>query len=618
MALILANQQPTRATVDLKMQYNPAWIPAASEYFTLKVPDFTQLGLRRNQLPKEGWFPTNRAVDIVFQDVPVMIARKLNVNRANTRQTTMVVSLDFSGLRTGQLSDTQVRALQTALSPSVVDEEAAVRASDEYTEAVQKLRAEAEALYPLLAAQLIAICQVQLDKLDRVSSLLGAQEVDENATVTAIATITPERLAALTYIKWQTLLALVPDLKDVYGQAVQQVTWVKMQSEYPTNTALLHHPVFAATYDQLAAKYRVKEFHCPLSVAQAMSDTGRLVAFTIALHTTTQDGTNPEEKHVDEVDLQRVPDGIKGFIGALAVFTMEYNHTAATTDYEKCLFAYTRWLQFREGWLLDSQELCEFTLPEIKYDWTEMCAKFKDQDNRSELFYAATYCSAISFLKSGHHATAFNLPNTMSKLAGALGQALTPEEAVPWVRCAVYHGAHVGSMRLIIAHAWMAHQSGNITGAVAYRLHPTPPLFAAYINLSLFVESLAMIRFFEFMGKNDDLVRFRGAIARMKSVMHFCAPYSNYLYGSTLADPTNDKQIAAEFASLAIALNAAIPNSSLGLSPSLAKLAANAANVNVGAHLQVEAFIVAYRRFHVHLVTSQLRTIAGIKAAEVE
>jgi len=70
---------------------------------------------------------------------------------------------------------------------------------------------------------------------------------------------------------------------------------------------------------------------------------------------------------------------------------------------------------------------------------------------KDELLYCQLATVLISFLKSGHHATAARIENTYAKIASSLGFQVDISSIAPKRDTIFYEGFHPASMRLVFA-----------------------------------------------------------------------------------------------------------------------------------------------------------------------
>jgi hypothetical protein len=161
---------------------------------------------------------------------------------------------------------------------------------------------------------------------------------------------------------------------------------------------------------------------------------------------------------------------------------------------------------------------------------------------------------------------------------------------------------------------WFFRQSTNpLSSAISYRLRSDPPNFMAVCNLERFADSLNAVGFFRHLASTlpIDYQTFKDAMKRIHEVKIFAAPYSAYLYGKTLPMPDLDLDIARILAPYASALNTILPHSTLLLSASLAKLSSQSSVNSLGAALQVEAFVSAFRQYGRRFIERSFAQSAG-------
>jgi hypothetical protein len=294
------------------------------------------------------------------------------------------------------------------------------------------------------------------------------------------------------------------------------------------------------------------------------------------------------------------------FARQLAIYLFNRAQAAQAREEENHMFAMARLHVTLNKQYIDSTEVQIMKNVHIAYPNENLISVFHDSFSRPEIWQLLEHAIAISFLRSGHHATAYNMYNVLLRILGSLNQTVTNDFVQAYLRAYVYHGGHVGSTRVQILQSWAKASTNNFIGSIAYRLHPAPPMFATYTNLELYIDQLNLIGFFEYMNKQAEYTLFKSAMNAIKKKMHFAAPYSNYLYGRTEADPTAEKAIAIKVAAYATAIAAVMPNSSLLESPALQKLVTQTSDNTISANLLIEAYVTAYRSFHRRIVEQRL------------
>lgn len=295
----------------------------------------------------------------------------------------------------------------------------------------------------------------------------------------------------------------------------------------------------------------------------------------------------------------------------LAYYIFARLQVNATRQEDNHLFAMGRLSVIRKRQYVDSKELQVMQEVNHTLDATTWMKDFIDTLEDTERYQILEHLIAISFLRSGHHATAFNMYSIIDRILGSLSIQVTPEYIQSYLRSFVYHGGHVGSTRVQILQAWSNASDNEFIGSIAYRLHPAPPMFATYVNLELFIDQLNVIGFFENMGKTPEYASFKSAMNLIKKKMHFSAPYAQYLYGRSEPDPTAEKAVAIRIAAYCTAIANVMPNSSLIQSPALQKLITTTSSNSISANLLVEAYVSAYRAYHKRLVERKLTGVIG-------
>lgn len=248
----------------------------------------------------------------------------------------------------------------------------------------------------------------------------------------------------------------------------------------------------------------------------------------------------------------------------------------------------------------------------------EVLKIFTDNYRKLERYYIMMYVSAVSFLKSGHHASAANLDNTTMRMLQAVNIPCTLDTARSMLPCGVYAGPHASSMRLLIGYLLHRNVTQKVSNAIAYRLAPNPPNAAGYCNLELFIEALNAAGFFYALDRLQEYNEFKRNMREIRSSMWYVAPYSHYLYNKTSPDPLDVKASVGKLAAYAAGIGHALPNSSLNISPSLKKLA-DAQKVNsIAGPLVVQAYSAAFTRWARMTIETALKKKYGVRTALLE
>jgi hypothetical protein len=177
---------------------------------------------------------------------------------------------------------------------------------------------------------------------------------------------------------------------------------------------------------------------------------------------------------------------------------------------------------------------------------------------------------------------------------------------------AVYNGPHAASTRVMLGFLMYRNTEEKVSNAIAIRLRPNPPLSAAYCNLEIFADALHAARFFEAIGTIQEYLSFKNHMKEIKATMFYVAPYAKYLYGKSSPDPLNAKAEAGKLGSYAVALNSALPGSTLGMSPALLKLADQQGRNSISAALYVDAYVIGFKRFFSVSVENKIKKLYGV------
>eukprot|EP01111_Echinosteliopsis_oligospora_P005422 TRINITY_DN1873_c0_g1_i2.p1 TRINITY_DN1873_c0_g1~~TRINITY_DN1873_c0_g1_i2.p1 ORF type:complete len:670 (+),score=60.46 TRINITY_DN1873_c0_g1_i2:183-2192(+) len=226
-----------------------------------------------------------------------------------------------------------------------------------------------------------------------------------------------------------------------------------------------------------------------------------------------------------------------------------------------------------------------------------MCERFYDYIEKPEEIYIGLFASIVSFLESGHHATAAHMAVRLIRMMSAVGVNMTLEESAKALRSITYHGSHPASMRFLYCYLLHRSSSDGITKAISQRISRPPPTFAAAMNLEIFLDSLHYADFFKFFRMEKKYHEFKDAARQIKQVMDLASPYAHYLYGESRQIDERLMQKALELAAYAVAVKSAMPESTLAISPALMKAAKNASVNSLVAFFQVDAFSTAYRQY---------------------
>jgi hypothetical protein len=269
------------------------------------------------------------------------------------------------------------------------------------------------------------------------------------------------------------------------------------------------------------------------------------------------------------------------------------------SDEQKNNFASTRCIGTRYNWYAMSNEHLEVKEDQRVPYTTAYVDALVDLATQPELYEVAHATSMISFLESGHHATAARVPEKAARIANALGVMKDERRSQQFWNdnqwSMVYHGSHCFDRVLVLSVYKSRAARGLLSYAISRRLVKPAPGTAAYYALSIFVEAMAETPFFKFMDATAELESFRSLMRKIKADNWAKAPYSHYLYGHSVPDDPEAGNTVTRMAAYASAIKDVMPSSTLHMSPSLTRLATSAASNSVAAGLQVGAFVKAYK-----------------------
>jgi len=297
---------------------------------------------------------------------------------------------------------------------------------------------------------------------------------------------------------------------------------------------------------------------------------------------------------IEEIDREKAN---FDFFSSMHIYYTARQQTEEADQDSKHLFAFQRSLQFSHNFHYDSNEFTVTTKGFVNVVDLLTFERFQQSYDHPTVFYVDFIIGVLSFLKSGHHASSANIVNMATKVYGALGYNYNSEEVRQRIRCSIYHGSHVGSMRMQLLYVYLRHQTNPLSNAIVLRLNTNPPLSMPFLNLSLYIEGLAKVQFFRFFGAQLylNIMEFRENIDTINKIKHFAAPYANYLYGKTVTIPASIVEQLNRFAPLARALAILLPTSSLNMSASLRKMIVQASSIDINSDITVQAYITAYR-----------------------
>jgi hypothetical protein len=217
----------------------------------------------------------------------------------------------------------------------------------------------------------------------------------------------------------------------------------------------------------------------------------------------------------------------------------------------------------------------------------------------------------ISYMKSGHHATANNLGHTMKKVMEAIGQEVEVSDLSERLAYGTYFGSKTADQRAVAIFLRTKYSNNELSFAIGRRITPQGPGTVAMYLLNLVMEQLNNVKFFEFMKREDSYTQFKGLYASYAKQAFLEAPYAAYMYGQSKAESVELKQSVAPMFAYASAIGSAMPRSTIADSVALNRDANAASNNSITARLEVQAFVKAYRQFLRSLVRQRLEIAAG-------
>jgi len=203
-----------------------------------------------------------------------------------------------------------------------------------------------------------------------------------------------------------------------------------------------------------------------------------------------------------------------------------------------------------------------------------------------------TIASVISFLKSGHHATASNLTNTIKKLLVSMNSNLPSDDATidKLFSYSTYHGFHAASVRLFTAQLLFESSRGNMNLAIQRRLYPAAPGSVAYVTAMIFLKSLSRAKFFTFIERD---VEFSDLVSKYNvwiQKTHLAAPYAMYMYNKNAVEDLLFKSEFNEWMPYIAAMPSIMPTSSLRMSVALQRESDRSASNDIIGPIIAQAF----------------------------
>jgi len=203
----------------------------------------------------------------------------------------------------------------------------------------------------------------------------------------------------------------------------------------------------------------------------------------------------------------------------------------------------------------------------------------------------------ISYMKSGHHATANNLGHTFTRLLDAIDHPYDVSEIPQRLAFGTYYGTKPADQRAVALFLRAKYSRNELSFAIGRRITPHGPGTVSMFLLNMVIQQLNEVDFFQFMGREDAYAHFKGMYASYAKTSYLEVPYANFFYGASKAESVDLKQAVGPMFAYAAAIGAAMPHSSIGDSVSLKREASAAASNSITAKLEVESFVKAYRTF---------------------
>jgi hypothetical protein len=604
---------PFTQALNLTINASKSFETATEQDLVVRVGDLTQLGFERGRLPAALQLPSSKAIQIVF---PKSATNKFwkqffepNTAMAEGHDVRFIV--DTTPLSNTLLADNVgdhakvIGALKESLDPAVLVSHDEVMASDRMRQVLETLRRK-QANAQAAIASLLTEAAPMNKRLESFLVNSGLVEVD-NKTALDEFVVEPFSIEKMDYGQMLTLRSILGGLTNEMDQAFVIVEFFKNFNVMKYDESVGNHPLLSDHYSTARAELMSRNFVPPAPV-KALFDqvsSGSLIKLVSSFG---NDNTWTP---------MTLKDGVGSVLGEFAIYCISLCQIVPQSPERAREFAMTRLLVVRHGLFVDSDEVTKVTLNESLTVTMAEVDEFKKLYRAPEVFYACLYVSAISFLKSGHHATAANLDNTLMKILGSLGIQTSLDSCRSLIPCGVYNGPHVASMRMLYAYLLYKNATEKVTNSVAYRLHPNPPGAAAYCNLEIFIDSLNMARFFDILDRQQDYVNFKSYMREIRRSMHYVAPYSFYLYGKTAPDPLALKAEAGKMAAYATALKTVLPGTTLAMSPALAKLADQQGKNDISANLLVTAYVTGFTRYFKHTIEASMAKKYGVSRGTI-
>jgi hypothetical protein len=592
----------------LDINTNALFTRTDDDLLVINHGDLSQLGLTRGQLKPLLQIPISKDILLVF---PGSAKNPFWKNFFTILDTTPAdhdirLKVDTSAMHKAKFGTTEpehlasIKTVQDSLDPAMAASHDDIMKSDRIVQRVANLsRREGPSRQLLHTAINEALAtNEQLRRYLTLNNYIA----DEASTERDEPYITRDSFETIDYPAMLSIGNLMKDMSDSVANAYKVVEFSLMYAVLKDDESIGDHPLLADSYATAKAETMIKAYRAPnfLQVHFTKRSHGEAVLVTAQIG---KDG--------NFTDLP-VNNGRASMLGEFAFYFTSFKQIVPTTVERAHDFAFSRLLVLRHGLFYDSNETCNVNVTaQLVIDSADI-AHFVSAFQKPEKYYACLYASVISFLKSGHHATAANLDNTLMHIFGSLGITTNIDQVRNIIPFAVYNGPHVASMRLTYAYLLYKNSREKITNSVALRLFPNPPGATAYCNLEIFINALHSARFFEVLDRMDEYIAFKTQMKEIKRTMWHVAPYAMYLFNKTAVDPVSIKQEIAKMAGYATALTGAMPNTSLAMSPALSKLASENGRNTFSAGLLVNAYVAGFTRFFRHSIEARMAKVYGV------
>jgi hypothetical protein len=560
--------------------------------------DISQLGLRRNRLPKALYCKNSGIVTykVNYTRTPEqrMIFGLFNAD------TELTVTCDFGAFKCPELIPGEIELIQKALQPTRAVEDREVFESEDWIKFERSCGEKIKSLVESAALQMAAavprapsLGQTFIDFLNLVEKPTGKEEDTEsvipetmltqrlskkyadalqNAEISSISS-----LATVIAHEW----SLISDL--LYKLVEHRLIAEKHEDAKTTNTG-------SALFETIRRAIAGAEF----KPANGLPDWIGAMRTSTAIASTAPVTIRINDQLQDLVAARTNV----AVLACLCLYTFYYEQIVQLDPAVASRFAEVRMTLHRYYLLGNSEEQCDLRLiPDYFYTIQETHIQgLRTYFEKPEFSKIAVACSIISFMKSGHHATTANLDNTLSKLCASIGLTVTRQEAQKYIVPVIYYASHPADVRLTLYVLKLWGLRGKMTSSVLLRLNPAPPGCASFYNVEIFADTLNRSKFFDVTKRLESYNLFKKGMHQLREIAPFAAPYAHYLYGVTKNIPaTLREQVSTMFPYVEGYKNIA-PNSSLNLSPALLKAGAASANIDFISPLIVEGYFAGLRR----------------------